>query len=197
MRFGCKQGCALGVLVLIGAGIYFAWSWQTRTQPRLGEDFTKLSPEQKTERRAEAQQLEGQVRDLAEAAKRHERKPFSIQVSEAQLNTLLQDRLDTSEFPIRQLRAGLSPNLLALQGRILYKGFDATATLQGNIIVQNNQLRFKSDSLTVDGFPVGSLKQKIDREVTQALNRLLQEAPGRVDSVTIGDGQMTISGVTN
>jgi hypothetical protein len=197
MRFGCKQGCALGVLVLIGAVIYFAWSWRARMQPRLGEDFTKLTPAQKSQRRAEAQQLDSQVRDLAEAAKRHERKPFSIQVTEAQLNTLLQDRLDTSKFPIRQLRAGLSPDRLALQGRILYKGFDATATLQGNITVRDNKLQFKSDTLAVDGFPVGSLKQKIDREVTQALNRLLQEAPGHVDNVSIGDGQMTISGVTN
>jgi hypothetical protein len=87
--------------------------------------------------------------------------------------------------------------LLALQGRILYKGFDATATLQGNITVRDDKLQFKSDTFTVDGFPVGSLKQKIDHEVTQALNRLLQEAPGRVDSISIGDGQMTISGVTN
>jgi hypothetical protein len=150
----------------------------------LGEDFTKLTPAQKTSAAPKHSSWKGSARSGG-SAKRHERKPFSIQVSEAQLNTLLQDRLDTSEFPIRQLRAGLSPDLLALQGRILYKGFDATATLQGNIIVQNNQLRFKSDSLTVDGFPVGSLKQKIDREVTQALNRLLQEAPGRVDSVTI------------
>jgi HAMP domain-containing protein len=197
MRFGCKQGCAVGLLVIIGAAGYFVWSWQTRTQPRLGEDFTRLTPAQKSQRRAEAQQLEGQVRDLAEAAKRHERKPFSIQVSEAQLNTLLQDRLDTSKFPIRQLRAGLSPDLLSLQGRILYKGFDVTVTLQGNITVTGNRLQFKSDSLSVDGFPVGSLKQKIDREVTQALNRLLQEAPGRVENVTIGDGKMTISGVTN
>jgi predicted negative regulator of RcsB-dependent stress response len=68
MKSGCKQGCALLLLVIIGAGIYFAWSWQTRAQPRLGEDFTKLTPAQKTQRRAEAQQLGGQVRNLAEAA---------------------------------------------------------------------------------------------------------------------------------
>jgi hypothetical protein len=47
-EIGCKQGCALEFLVLIGAGVYFAWSWQTRAQPRLGEDFTKLTPAQKT-----------------------------------------------------------------------------------------------------------------------------------------------------
>jgi hypothetical protein len=197
MRFGCKQGCALGVLIVIGAAGYLAWTWQTHTQPRLGEDFTKLTPAQKSQRRAETQRLEGQVRDLAEAAKRNERKPFSVQVSEAQLNTLLQDRLDTSQFPIRQLRAGLSPGQMSLQGRVLYKGFDVTVTLQGNITVRNNKLLFKSDTFAVDGFPVGSLKQRIDREITQALNRLLQETRGRVDDVTIGDRQMTISGVTN
>jgi hypothetical protein len=137
------------------------------------------------------------VRDLATAAREKQHKPFALTITEDQLNTLLHDRVDTKKTPLRDVRAGLSRGGLTLHGRVLYKGFDATAALQGDIEVRNNQLDYKTKSLTVDGFPVSALKDRIDREITQALNRALKDAPGRITDTEIGDGEMTISGVTD
>src|SRR4028118_1424910 len=99
MKFGCKQGCALFLLLIVAAIGYVGDTlWQARTPPQVGEDFRRLSVPQKIERRQATQKLEAQINELARAARRNERKPFSLQISEAQLNTLLQDRLDTSKF---------------------------------------------------------------------------------------------------
>jgi len=198
MKAGCKQGCALLVLPIVAGIGYVGYTlWQARTPAKVGEDFRRLSVPQKTERRQATQKLEAQIRDLSQAARRKEHKRFSLPISESQLNTILQDRLDTSKFPIRDLKAGLSPQRLTLQGRVLYKGIDAVATLSGNIVAKDNALRYESESLNVGGLPINALKAKVDKQVTKALNKLLEKAPGRIERVEIGDKSMTIQGVTD
>ncbi len=179
--------CLLGV----------AWMWRTSTRPRVGEDFTTLAPIEKEKRRAETKQLDAQIKDIRKSAQAKENKRFTLQISENQLNTLLQDRLDLSKFPITNLRAALDPNRLTLKGDASYRGFPAEARLAGNIEVQNGALAFKAESLEISGVPVSSLRDKAETEITKGLQKLLQEAPGKIDRVEIGDRTMTIEGITD
>ena len=118
---GCLAGCLAVPVVLLLVGLYV---WQrARTAPQVGENFATLSPQQKIERRASVQKLEDDVRQITRAAKNKEQQRFTLTVDEGQLNTLLQDKIDTSKFPIRDLRVGLQPNQLTLQGRIKLQSF--------------------------------------------------------------------------
>lgn len=191
---GCLTGALLGVIALCGLAVFLVWRART---PPIGEDFARLPLPEKQRRRAAARQLETQVQDLAKAARRKERKHFALAVSEQQLNTLLQDRLNTTKFPIREPRAGLSPGHLSLQGRVNYQGIDAVATLTGNIVVQDGELTYQAESLEVGGFPISSLRDKAQRGITRALRKWQKDAPGRIERVTIADKQMTIEGVTH
>ncbi len=137
------------------------------------------------------------MQDLAKSARRKEHKPFALTITEQQLNTLLQDRLNTAKFPIREPRAGLSPERLALQGRVNYGGLDAVATLSGNIVVKDGELKYEAESLEVGGIPVPSLREKAQKSITRALRDWQKGAPGRIQSIVIADKKMTIEGVTD
>jgi hypothetical protein len=114
------------------------------------------------------------------------------------LNTILQDRLRTEKFAIRDLRAGLHPERLELQGQVEYKGVNVVATLGGNINVQDGQMVFKADYLKFGGLPAPSkIKEKVESETNKNLNKLLLNVPGRIDRVTIEEGRMSIAGVTD
>jgi hypothetical protein len=182
---------ALAVLVLFLV-------WRARTPPVVGETFSQLPPEQQHQRREEVKQLEAQVNDIAASARRKEHKPFTLTVTEAQLNTILQDRLRTEKFAIRDLRAGLVPERLELQGEVDYKGVKVVATLGGSVKVQNDQMVFNADYLKFGGLPAPSkIKEKVESETNKNLNKLLLNAPGKIDRVTIEQGKMSIEGVTD
>src|SRR5688500_3921432 len=86
--------------VAVGALVFFL-IWRARTPPQVGMDFSQLPPEQQQQQREEVKQLEAQVSDIAASARRKEHKPFTLTVTEAHLNTILQDRLRTEKFAIR------------------------------------------------------------------------------------------------
>jgi hypothetical protein len=117
------SGCLLVVLLLAGVAAYYYW--RVSTAPRVGEaiPFAQLAPQEKERRRASAQKLTEDFGRVIQEAKRGENKKFVITANEEQLNTLLQDRLNTEKFPVRDLRVGLQFDLLLVQGRVLYKGF--------------------------------------------------------------------------
>ncbi len=184
------------LLFVIGAGAYFVY--QKVTPPRVGTSvpFAQLAPPEKAKRRQDAQKLTTQIEKVAREIKNGESKTFRIEATEEQLNTLLQERLDTSKFPVRDLAVGLSPDLLALQGRINYQGMDATATLSGSVSVKNGTLVFQSGDLKVQGFSVGALQKKAEKEVTRALNTWSEKLPGKIENVTIEDQKITVEGTT-
>lgn len=184
------------LLLVIGAGAF--WVYRKVSPPRVSQTvpFAQLSPQQKTLRRNDAQKLTDQVEKIAREIKSGEKKTFHIEASEEQLNTLLQDRLNTAQFPVRDLSVGLSPNLLSLQGRINYKGYDATATLSGDVSVKNGVLDFQAGDLKVQGFSVGSLKDKAQKQVTRALNDWSEKLPGKIEKVLIEDQKITVEGNT-
>ncbi len=186
----------LVLLVVLGAGAYLLYRKVVPSRVSNSVPFAQLAPREKAQRRVEAQKLTAQVEKVAREAKSGEKKSFKIEASEEQLNTLLQERLDTAHFPVKDLNVGLSPSGIALQGRANYKGLDATATLFGNITVENGQLVFKAGDLKVQGFSVGSMQKKAEKEVTRALNQWSEKLPGKIESVVIEDQKITIEGST-
>jgi len=182
---------ALGMLA-------FFLIWRARTPPSVGMDFSQLPPQQQQQRREEVKQLETQVKDIAASARRKEHKPFTLVVTEPQLNTILQDRLRTEKFVIRDLRAGLVPDALELQGEVDYKGVTVVATLGGTIGVENGKLAFRAQALKFGGLPAPSkIKEKVESETNKNLNKLLLNAPGQINRVTIEQGKMSIEGITD
>jgi hypothetical protein len=193
-----RTGCALLGLVAVFGAMYGVYRAQNPPQIGGSVPFSQLSAEQKEAKRQSARQLESQVEELARSARKGEKKPFALVVKADDLNTLLESRVDTSKFPIRDPRIGMSPDQLQLQGKVLYKGFEGVVTLAGKVIAQNGQLVFEADSLQIGGLPApGEWKTKAETEISKQLNNAIKKAPGRVDSVAIEQDQMTISGVTD
>lgn len=194
MKKGCLLGCVALPIIAIAVGTYLYVS--ARTAPQVGEDFAALSPQQKNERRAAARKLESEVRDIARSARNKEGKAFTLVVDEGQLNTLLQDRIDTKKFPIRDLRAGMQPDEVTMQGRIAVESFDTTATMSGNIVVKDGELHYDVISLKLEGVPAGSLRKKAQKQINRALEKWRSQIPGRITNVKIERGHMTVEGQT-
>ena len=193
-----KKGClgALALLLLLPAGF---WAWTHLAGPRLDRTpLAKLPAPEQQKRRVEARQLEDQVRDIGRSARSGEKKAFTLEVTDQQLNTLLQERLDTSKFPIRNLAVGFEPNRVVAQGDVKYNGFEATATLEGTVELREGRLAYTTDSLQVGGLPAPKKwKSQLDSQVSEQLNRALSNAPGRVEKVQIEAGKMIVSGQTD
>ncbi len=184
----------LGLLLVVGIGAY--QFYRTVTPPSISQSvpFAQLSPQEQTQRRQDATKLTEQIQTVVRDAKSGSKKKFTVTATEDQLNTLLQDRLDTSKFPVRDLRVGLAPQSLSLQGRMNYQGYDATGTISGNITAKNGVLNYQAESLKVQGFSVGAMRDKAETEINNVLKKWSGELPGRIDRVTIEDRKMTLEG---
>lgn len=193
-----RNGCGWAALALVVVAI-LAW-WRIRTPPSISGSvpFSQLAPPQQEERRMEAKKLTAQVDELALAARNRQQKPFELVITSEQLNTLLQDRLQSENFPIRDLSAGISPGLLSVQGQIDYKGFNGVVTISGDVQAQDGKLVYHVQSLQVGYLPAPSQwREKVETQITQKLNELLARAPGRIDRVSLEQDKMTLSGITN
>lgn len=189
-----KLGLILLCLTPMVAVSFFMW--RSNQAPVGGTTFKQLPVAEQTKRREHLIQLEEQVKNIGRKAKANEKAPFELVITEEDLNTLLQDRVDTKKFPIQEPRAGFTPGQLTLQGTANYKGISAPASLSGSLSVQNGIAVFKADSLTVQGFPVGSLKNKAEREINKVLAQGLTQTEVKLESITIEQGQMTLRGQT-
>jgi hypothetical protein len=189
-----KIGLILLCLTPMAAVSFFMW--RSNQAQVGGTAFKQLPATEQTRRREHLIQLEEQVKDIGRKVKAKEKAPFELVITEEDLNTLLQDRVDTNKFPIREPRAGFTPGQLTLQGTANYKGISAPASLSGSLHVQGGQVVFKADSLSVQGFPVGSLKDKAENEINKTLREGLEQTSVKLESITIEQGQMTLRGQT-
>lgn len=189
-----KVGIVLLVLVLLGG---YAW-WRVRTPPVVGDDFARQAPAEQERRRGEARKLKTQFEELATAAREGKRQPFTLDISQEQLNTLLQDNIRAENAPVKDLRAGISQDGLAVQGEIKYEGFNAVVTMNGNIVVESGKLKYGIDSLQIGGLPAPkSLRRKAEDQMTERVNKYLARTPGTIESVDVQDGKLVIRGITN
>jgi hypothetical protein len=194
MKSPFAKGC-LGVLLLLilGGGFIF---WRFKTPPKVGENFKALSPQQKQTRRKDAKKLEEEAADVVRRVKRGDTTPFRLVASEQQLNTLFQDKLRTEKFAIRDLRVGLKPHELSLQGTVPYKGFNATLTLTGDVIAENGKIIFKANDLLIGGLARApdKWKKKIEKQVTKQLGKLLDNADVKVTNASVENGSLILEG---
>lgn len=167
--------------------------------PRVSAPFSKLPPQVQKERRIEAQNLVAQVEAVARDAKVADApKVFVVQASEAQLNTLLQDRLRTEKFPISGLQIRLFNNILQVQGIAKYGGIDWPATISGTLQARNGALSYRIESLSVTGLPAPrKLRDKAQKAIESGLQKAFAgQNRARIDAVEITPGQLTIRGQT-
>ncbi len=198
-RFGCLA--LLVVLFLGGWGIYRA-----ANMARVGGvAFSKLPPQAQKQRRVEAQQLVQNIETIAREARESSKsgtqnspKTFEVKASEAQLNTLLQDRLRTEKFPISDLRIGLSRGLVIVQGTVKYGGVEWPATISGALDAKNGALRYQIESLSVTGLPAPpKLRDKAQKAIENGLQKALaNKNRANFDSVEIAPGELTVRGQT-
>lgn len=194
MKSPLTQGCLLlVVLCLIGGGYAF---WRAKTAPVVGEDFQKLSPAQQQIRRKDAKQLEEESAEIVRRIRKGDRSPFRLAASEEQLNTLLQDRIRTEKFAVKDLRVGLESQRLSLQGNVPYKGLETTVTLIGDISAQDGAIVFKADKLLLGGLieAPSEWKTKIETQVAKQLNRLLESSKVEITHAAVESGELIIEG---
>ena len=191
-----KRLVVLLVLVALGGGAY--WWYRSRTAPRVNvTPFAKLSRPEQQKRRVKLQNVESQVKAIARASKQGEKKPFEVTISQDELNTLLQDRLKTTNLPLENPRVGLQNGQLIVEADGHYKGLSAPVSVVGTVSAQNDDVAFSIESLTLSGFSLGDWKEKVQRAVDDGLKKALREkGAAKIDSVEIGDGTLTIKGRT-
>jgi len=189
-------GVALVLLLALGGGF---WWIQSQRAPRVHvTPLASLPPQEQQKRRAQAQKAVEQVKAIARDAKSGESKDFTLQLTQDQLNTLVQDRLKTTNVPLRNPRVGLQNGQLIFEGDGNYKGIEAPVSASGTVTAQDGDVAFEIDSLTLGGLPAPSqLKEKAQSVVSDGLKKALREkGSAKIESVEIGDGILTIKGTT-
>jgi len=189
-------GVVLVLLLVIGGGF---WWIQSQRAPRVHvTPLASLPPQEQQKRRAQAQKAIEQVQGIARDAKSGESKDFTLQLTQDQLNTLVQDRLKTTNLPLRNPRVGLQNGQLIFEGDGTYKSIEAPVSASGTVTAQDGDVAFEIDSLTLGGLPAPSdLKEKAQSVVSDGLKKALKEkGSAKIESVEIGEGTLTIKGTT-
>lgn len=189
-------GCLAGLL-LCGVAAFALWRI---LMPPIAPvvPFSQLSPQEQSRRKADVQRLGQQLRDIKGSAQRKEHKPFTIVVTQEELNTLVQQGLEKQNAPLHDVSIRLDPDLLTLQGRVEIKGIEAPAIMEGNVSAQDNKLAFQAKSLKLRGFNAPEkYRAQAEKIVTDKLNDVIKEAPGRLNTVRVEAGQLKIEGVTD
>jgi len=185
------------VLLAVGGGAF--WWFQNAQAPRVRvTPLAQLSPQEQTQRRAQAQSVVEQARSIARDAKSGQNKPFQLVLTQDELNTLLQERLQTKNLPIENPRIGLQNGQLIFEADANYKGVQAPVSASGTVSAQNGDIAFQIDSLSLGVFPTPSgWKEKAQRAVDDGLKKALKEkGSAKIESVEIGEGTMTVQGHT-
>lgn len=185
------------VVLALGGGAF--WWLQSRRAPRVRvTPLAQLSPQERTQKRAQSQGVVEQVKTIARDAKSGQAKPFELHLTQDELNTLVQDRLQLQNLPIQNPRVGLQNGQLVVEGDGTYHGVEAPVSASGTVSAQNGDVSFQIDSLSLGGWPAPSgWKDKAQRAVSDGLQKALREkGSAKIESVEVGEGTLTIKGTT-
>jgi len=187
----------MGILLVLGGGAF--WWLQNQRAPRVHVvSLASLPPQEQQKRRAQAQKALDQVKTIARDAKVGKSKTFELRLTQDELNTLVQDRLQTTNLPLKNPRVGLQSGQLIFEADGTYKGIEAPVSASGIVSAQDGDISFEINSLTLGGLPAPSdLKDKAQRVISDGLKKALKEkGSAKIESVKIGDGTLTIKGTT-
>ena len=188
-------GLLVGVALCVGAYLWFQSAHAPRVQV---VSLSSLPPQEQHQKRVEAKKVEEQVRAIARDAKTSEKKSFQLVVTQDQLNTLIQERLQTKNLPIANPRVGLQNGQLVFEADATYKGIEAPVSATGTVQAQNGDIAFTLQSLSLGMFPTpNGWKEKAQKAIDDGLKKALKEkGSARIESVGIGDGNLTLKGTT-
>ena len=183
-------------LVLLFVGGFVAY--RSFSAPAPVPQLSSLPPKEQAQRRAEAQQLTTAVDEIARAAKKGERRDFTLSATQDQLNTLLQDKLDIKNAPVSDLSAQLQPGQIILSGRAKTNGLSVPAVITGDLKARDGGLVLEINSLKLGGFKApGKVKQQAQKAASDALEKALSGGQKlRFGEVKIEREKLTVSGQT-
>lgn len=156
------------------------------------------SPEQRTQQKAAVQQLRDQIETIHNQARKNEHMPFTLRITETQLNGLLAKGVEKgSDFDVQNLAVKLDPNLLTLQGTANYHGAPVSLTLTGDLTLVDSKIQFNAKSLWLGPFSApGKWRNKAAKFVTKQINQVVSKDTSRLDTLKIESGEVVITGVT-
>lgn len=192
LAFGC--GFLLVFLLLCAAFII----WRLSIPPQQLPSSSATTPQQRAEQKAAVKQLTDQVETIHDEARKNAHTPFTLRITETQLNALLAQGVEKgSKYEIKNLAVQLQPNVLTLQGTADYHGALVSLTLIGGLTLQDSQIQFKANSLWLGPFPAPSKwRKKTSAFVSKQLNKVVSKDASRLDTVEIKSGELLVTGVT-
>jgi hypothetical protein len=193
-KLACGCGFLIALLILCAAFIF----WRLSIPPKQLASSIPTSPEQRAQQQAAVQQLRDQIDTIHNEARKKNHTPFTLRITETQLNGLLAKGVEKgSKFDVQNLAVQLQPNLMTLQGTANYHGAPVSLTLTGNLILQDSQIQFDAKTLWLGPFPAPSeWRKKASAFVTKQINKAVSKDASRLDTVEIKSGEVVITGVT-
>jgi len=196
MQKKLAYGCAILFALLFIVAAFMLW--RLSMPPQQIASSVATSPEQRAQQQAAVQQLRNQIEAIHDQARKNERTPFTLRITETQLNGLLAKGVEKgSDFDVQNLAAKLDPNLLTLQGTANYHGAPVSLTLTGDLTLEDSKIQFNAKSLWLGPFSAPSKwRKKAAKFVTKQLNQVVSKDTSRLDSVEIQSGEIIVTGVT-
>jgi hypothetical protein len=193
-KLACGCGFLVALLFLV-AGFIF---WRLSMPPQQIASSVPTSPEQRAQQQAAVQQLRSQIETIHQQARKNERAPFTLHITETQLNGLLAKGVEKgSDFDVQNLAVKLDPNLLTLQGTANYHGAPVSLTLTGDLTLEDSKIQFNANSLWLGPFSAPSKwRKKAAKFVTKQINQVVSKDASHLDTVEIKSGEIVVTGVT-
>lgn len=193
-----KIGCACGILVLLVIIAGGVMMWRLSIPPQRLASSVPATSEQRAQQETVVRQLHDQMAAIHDQAQQKQHAPFTLHITETQLNGILAKGVEKGgKYNVQNLAAQLQPGILTLQGTANYHGAPVTLTLTGNVELKNSQIQFNAKSLWLGPFQAPSKwKNEVSEFVSKQLNKAVSKDASRLDTIEIKSGELIITGVT-
>jgi hypothetical protein len=132
------------------------------------------------------------------SAPRLSHRPVTTTLSQAEVNALVVEQLQQNpNFPLRNPYIVLKPDHVLLIGDYDVSFVTMTVTTDMTVSVDNGVPKVHVQSIQADGVDVpASVSDSLNQQIAQQTQSSLSDYPFTVQQISIGDGTMTVSGVT-
>lgn len=183
----------VAALVLIG----LLWLRLLLVQPHVDETGGRIDPRQAQRAQRKLDEVSGEARRLAEAARRGESRATILFLSAEEINALLTAQPEVrgvlARSRIRDPEVRLRSGRVITTATIQTAGLPARVTADGQLEARSGMLLYASESVHVAGVPAPApLRAAVDARIQEAFRRVQHEAHARVDRVTVGPNRITL-----